>query len=538
MKRFVPVPVHLIVTIILLSILSTVTLATPVLVHLSRPISIAELTQLGKQAHVIHDLRSLSWLVLEIPRTRQVLYTYADGITQKWLIEPDIYGYFAATPTSASSIAIPNDPRYAEQWHLKEIGAPLWWEESQGEGIIIALLDSGVDPSHPDLDSNILFSQGEDFGDKDDEPYDDNGHGTAMAGLMVAKCQNYQGVCGIAPAARVIPYKINSRGEDRFWASDLAAGILAAANSPAQILSLSLVLKEISPIVQDALLYAKSQGKIVVAAAGNEGIGTVAYPAYLPWVIGVGAVDKTGQRLRMGNYGPGLSLSAPGVDLLTTLPGTDYANWFEGTSAAAALVSGALALMMAQQSTATPLERVVTLLTASQDINSPGFDNEYGFGNLKLPHPSPVSETSEKLSLKFTSVTTSAFRSGENVKLGLYLNNVTDITADLYLRLNLPSDTQGGRYNLFKIWKSNDSLEQIPYNHSLTSPYRLLHDLFLPLYGAPTALLGTGWVKSSWPEGAYELLALLDFADKSIVQTRKIIWVTKDNRLKKSDGGT
>jgi len=148
-----------------------------------------------------------------------------------------------------------------------------------------------------------------------------------MAGLIVATCHNEKGGCGVAPAAKIIPYKINQHSESRFLASDLAAAILAAADSPAKIVLLSLVLDNYSQIVQDALFYAKAQDKIVVAAAGNTG-GTVAYPASEPWVIGVGAFDKSGQRLRESNYGEGLSLNAPGVDLITTLPGTGYTDLY------------------------------------------------------------------------------------------------------------------------------------------------------------------------------------------------------------------
>ena len=499
----------------------TILYAARVLVHLAEPINAIELAQLSTQGQIVHDLRPLPWLVLEISNTRLGLRTLVNGVSKKWSTQPDIQGHFATTRTMHT---VPNDPRYTEQWHLTEIGVPSLWETTQGEGVIIALLDSGVDPDHPDLYNNVLFEQGYDFGDRDEKPYDANGHGTAMAGLMVAACNNQEGGCGVAPSAKVIPYKINHQGENNFYSADLAVAILAAVGSDAKIISMSLVLDEYAPWVEQALEYAKMKEKILVAAAGQKVGDTVAFPAYLPWVIGVGAYDRKGQRLRGSHYGNGLSLSAPGVDLLTTLPGTGYADWYDGTSAAAALVSGVLALMAAQQPNATAPELAITLLASCQDVDMPGFDSEYGFGHLRVPQ-SLVSTGNEPV-LKFAPATAEVFYPGEILQLDLFLNNVVGISADLYLRLNLPLDNQGERSNQFKIWNSSDSIEKIPYNYYLESPYLLNQDFILPLYGTPTALLGVGNLPVL--EGAYELLALLSFGDNLLMQARKMVWVLND----------
>jgi hypothetical protein len=109
----------------------------------------------------------------------------------------------------------------------------------------------------------------------------------------------------------------------------------------------------------------------------------------------------------------------------------------------------------------------------------------------------------------------------------LSLNNVSGRYADLYLRLNLPSDSQGIRQNFFKVWQNSDSIEKFPYNHTIASPYFLTGDLVLPLYGTGAAWLGEGRVNYSAIEGAYELLALLTFADNNrVLQTRKIVWIS------------
>ena len=493
--------------------------AERVLIHLPESINPAELAQLKEQAHIIHNLHPLPWIVLEIPNTRRILRTKVAGIAKKWNYQLDIQGHFANTQ---NTLVVPNDPRYHEQWHLTEIGVPALWEKTQGEGIIIALLDSGVYFEHPDLATNILFEQGYDFGDEDNEPLDENGHGTAMAGLIVAKCHNQIGGCGVAPAAQIIPYKINKKGGGQFWASDLAAAILAAADSSARILSLSLVLDEESSVVQDALVYARQQDKIIVAASGNTRKNKVAYPANLPWVISVGAYDKKGKRLPKSNYGNGLSLTAPGTGLLTTGRGSGYVNYFDGTSAAAALVSGVLALMTALEPHATASELIVTLLASCQDIDTPGFDEQYGFGSLKTPL-SQVESTNQPI-LKFTPSNGEVFFFGETLQLDLSLENITGKAADLFLRVNFPSNNQGERAFLYKVWHHNDSLEAIAYNKLVASPYLLTGDLRLPLYGTPHALLGLGKI-ASLPEGFYEFLALLTFTNNETIQARKMIWI-------------
>jgi len=479
--------------------------ATHTLIFLSDTTTADEINQLIAQAPLVCDLRPLPWLVLDMSDIEQT----RGGIHKRWSIQKDIKGYFAATP---------NDPSYSKQWHLANIGIPELWQLTQGDGVAIALLDSGVDPDHPDLKGQISFDEGYDFGDNDAYPYDNNGHGTAMAGLMVALCHNQQGGCGVAPQASIIPYKISSHETDKFLAADLACAIKAAADSSAKILSLSLVLETISQAVTDTLIYAKMKDKIIVAAAGNEG-KAVAFPAYLPWVISVAASDKAGERLPFSNYGEALFITAPGIDLQTTLVGTDYTTQYAGTSAAAALVSGTLALLSAQSPTLTAPELITRLLTSSQYDKYQGFNKEYGFGYLHIPTTDSYHE------LQFYPTTSDVYRVGDTVSLELLIDQVTQQKGDLYLRLNVPIDNQGNRSVFFKVWHSIDTIDSIPYNYFFMSPYFFDNDVFLPLYGSSFALLGDGKVDKTLHLGIYELFAQLIMTDGTKRQIRKIVWL-------------
>lgn len=480
--------------------------AEHMLVALSDTTTTEEVDQLIAQAQLVCDLRPLPWLVLDTADTRHFLTTTTRGRQKKWQLQADIKGYFAAQP---------NDPLYPKQWHLENIGIPLLWQVTQGKGVSIALLDSGVDPEHPDLKGQILFTQGYDFGDNDAYPYDNNGHGTAMAGLMVAQCDNQQGGCGVAPQATLIPYKINSYETGEFLAVDLACAIKAAADSSAKILSLSLVLEAFSQVVTDTLVYAKMKDKVIVAAAGNEG-KEVAFPAYLPWVISVAASDKSGERLPFSNYGTALFITAPGVDLQTTLVGTDYTTQYTGTSAAAALVSGTLALLGAEYATAPEL---ITLLLASSQDKNQGFNEQYGFGHLHIPSVDNANE------LQFQPATPDIYQVGDTVLLGLSISPLFEQQGDLYLRLSVPINNQGERMNFFKVWHSIDTVEPIPYNYLFMSPYFFDSDIFLPLYGSSFALLGNGKIDKTLHLGVYELFAQLIMTDGIQKQNRKIIWL-------------
>lgn len=448
---------------------------------------------------VLRDLAPLDWVVVENTNRR------AGGG------RPDARGWFAA----------PNDPDYEQQWHLPALNAEAAWAVTQGRGARIALVDSGVIPDHPDLAGALDGAAGFDFGDQDADPTDELGHGTLMAGLIAARCENGLMVCGIAPQATLIPYKINPGGASQFEAAALAQAILAAAASDADIINLSLVLPEAVPWVEEAVELALARGKIVVAATGNE--GGVAFPARLPGVIAVGALGRDGEPLFSRYYsGDGdyadtrvLTLTAPGNGLYTTdfTGGTFPVN--QTSSGAAALTSGVLALW-AEATLARGPALAALVVDNSEDAGDPGFDPVYGFGRLRIEPQAPAA-------LHLTA-TAPAFFPGEALQLSLSTEGIAGQSASVYLRLSLPP-TQNLRDQFYFQLGSGLLPGKTSVHFLLQDPLPFDQELTaFPLAGPENALLGAVEVTSDLPAGLYEMLVEWKLEDRT-AQGRKVIWL-------------
>lgn len=278
---------------------------------------------------------------------------------------------------------VPNDPYYGQQWQFGSIQAEGGWSKTHGStSVILAVIDTGIDYNHPDLSGKVL--PGYNYVSGNNDPYDDNGHGSHVAGLAAAMTNNSVGVAGVDWQARILPLKVlDSSGSG--YDSDIASAIRYAADNGAEVINMSLGGSTSSTTLQNAVNYAYGKGVVIVAAAGNDGSSSVSYPAAYNGVIAVGAINSSNQRADFSNYGTKLDLMAPGVNVLSTYPGSRYQS-MSGTSMASPIVAGGACLVLAAFPgyAGKPDDVAGKLTSTATDLGSAGFDTGYGYGKLNL----------------------------------------------------------------------------------------------------------------------------------------------------------
>ena len=250
------------------------------------------------------------------------------------------------------ALEVPNDPEYSKQWNFRNINIEKAWDETKGEGITVAVIDTGVSKV-PDL-KLTKFAKGYDFVNDKDDASDDHGHGTHVAGTIAQSTNNGYGVAGIAYKANIMPLKVlAARGGGTI--ADIAESIKFAADNGADVINMSLGGGGASNIMEEAIKYAHNKGVTIIAAAGNENRNSSSYPARYPDVISVSAIDSAGNKAPYSNFGAGVDLSAPGgsegakIIQNTVDPRTGESVFvgFQGTSMAAPHVAGVAALIRA-----------------------------------------------------------------------------------------------------------------------------------------------------------------------------------------------
>ncbi|MEV6926001.1 type VII secretion-associated serine protease mycosin [Dactylosporangium sp. NPDC051485] len=281
----------------------------------------------------------------------------------------------AAVPAPAAHADTVRD----QQWHLGFLHIADAHKVSQGDGVLVAVVDSGVDPAAPELGAAVLPG-GEFFGRSGDGRADTDGHGTAMAGIIAGRgTSNGNGVLGIAPKADILPVRVSPAPAFGGSGKDLAAGLEWAISQHAKVICISLGTDE-DPKVKAAIEKALAADIVVVAAVGNRPKTTkVAFPAKLPGVLAVGAVNQQGVASEASVTGPEVLLTAPGVDIMSTdIEGNHRAT--SGTSDANAVVAGVTALVRAKYPQLSGAEIVRRLTATAQDKGEPGRDPVYGYG--------------------------------------------------------------------------------------------------------------------------------------------------------------
>lgn len=285
---------------------------------------------------------------------------------------------------------VPGSPQGLPNADIKATAA---WEETTGQaGVIIGILDTGVDLTHPDL-KNKIVGPGYDFVNNDADATDDHGHGTMIAGIAAAETNNNEGIAGVAWNCKILPVKVL----DQFGTGNsakIAAGIVWAADNGAQILNISSGQPALDSTIENALKYAfETKGVFIAAAAGNDN-SSVYYPAaYEKYVCAVSATDYNDQRTVYSNFGWELDVAAPGDSIISTYPVALTPTGFppykngDGTSFASAYVAGFAALIKSLKPSLKPGEIMDIIRYSADDVNAsvyPGRDQFLGFGRIDM----------------------------------------------------------------------------------------------------------------------------------------------------------
>lgn len=267
------------------------------------------------------------------------------------------------------------DPLQDKQWGLTQVDAPDAWQWTKGAGAVVAVIDSGVDGSHPDLATAMVrgINTRNDRGDYSEPTVDQDGHGTHVAGIIAARADNGTGVAGVAPQASIMPVKVLD-ADGGGWMADVVEGIVWAADHGADVINMSLGGPD-ADFSAPAVAYARAKGVVVVAAAGNDSSSSPSYPAALPGVLSVTALDRDGAVDTYSNYGATVDLAAPGSGILSTVP--DGYAYMTGTSMAAPQVAGVAALV---DSVAPGADIESILMASARDSGPVGWDARYGSG--------------------------------------------------------------------------------------------------------------------------------------------------------------
>ncbi len=372
-----------------------------------------------------------------------------------------------------------NDPLYPLQWHLPKIQAEAAWDITQGDStVIIAIVDTGIDIDYqPDLKANIWNNPGEtgldalgndkrfngidddddgyiddwigwDFYHPDNDPSPGNWHGTFLAGIAAAITNNNYGVAGVAPHCKLMAIKNgpDDPNSNEVWYGE--KGIVYAADRGAAIINCSWSGAGFSQVIYDAITYAIQKGALVVAAAGNSANDidiAVEYPASYDNVLSVAATGQTDQKSYFSNYGYTVAVSAPGEDVISTLPYESF-GLASGTSVSAPIVSGIAALVKSNNKSLTPLQVGQQVRISADNINSsnPGYENQVGYGRVNayraLTVQSPaIRMTSYTVGDSGTGNNDGIFNPKETIQINVTLTNFLQLSGNVTATLTSTS---------------------------------------------------------------------------------------------------
>jgi thermitase len=329
-------------------------------------------------AEVEQDLPELDARLLAFPEVKrdpsqdsreQDLEQIKEDLAQDPAVESVEYNYLGRLAYT------PDDPKFKYQWGLKKVGFQDAWDRSKGSGADVAVVDTGADVGHVDLRQKI--AQAKDIVNDDGKVKDLSGHGTHVAGIIAAETGNHKGVAGGCPKCRLLVAKVFD-GKNTGTVTRFAQGITWSADHGAAVINLSFTHPMPSTVEENAIEDARSKGAVIVAAAGNKDTNKRTYPAASPGVIAVAATNKKDRRASFSNHGSWVDVAAPGVEVLSTIPG-GYASW-SGTSMAAPHVSALAGLLASEGKSRANIQDLI--IKTAVDLGPKGRDPYYGAGRI------------------------------------------------------------------------------------------------------------------------------------------------------------
>jgi subtilisin family serine protease len=337
-------------------------------------------------ATLVKDLPQIGWQIVAVPEGQNL------AIQKAYANEPAIE---RADLDRAHRLAYtPNDPYWPYEWHMTDITADKAWDTVKGDpSVVVAIMDTGLEVTHPDLAANVWTNPGEipgngidddgngyvddvhgyDFAYGDADPDDVYGHGTACAGIVAAVQDNSIGVTGVAPRCQVAGIKA-ANNSGYFYDSANVPAFVYLADMGMKVVSMSFFADQVTPAERDAVDYCWSKGVVLCAAAGNDSSVIPYYPGAYEHVISVAATDGGDNRAWFSDYGSWVDVAAPGVSISTTWIGASYTTGFAGTSGATPHVSGLAALLFSAKPGATNAE----VRDALEDTGHPTIDPTLG----------------------------------------------------------------------------------------------------------------------------------------------------------------
>jgi thermitase len=317
----------------------------------------------------IGQLRKLGVQIVEVPANTET--AVVEALSRNPQIEFAEKDYLHPLEETTA-----NDTYYDDAWHLTTINAPVAWDNSRGDGIVVAVLDTGVDAQHPDLQDQLLLP-GWNSNDNDTDSSDVHGHGTKVTGVVAALSNNNIGVTSIAWNAKILPVRV-SLPSGSAYSSTIANGLTWAADNGADVANISYAVSG-SYSVRNAANYMRSKGGIVCVAAGNDGSELSTAPQAA--ILTISATSSNDALTGWSNYGDVIDLAAPGAGIWTTKKGGGYGA-VSGTSFSSPATAAVAALVMAVDPSLSPAEVETILMENSEDLGTPGQDIYFGHGRI------------------------------------------------------------------------------------------------------------------------------------------------------------